>query len=258
MFRGHYRTDIKGANLNRYYVNPDPVLHPSIYAAKSLILYYHQQQNQHQGQPNGVHTSGHIKRATILSSKSCNFHSESSATTDIHISQYRGTEHASLSNISSSCPLNQDAHVVASLFALATCSSKSLSSCSTLEALREGARASTLISHSLKSLKPIMEQDESQCNLRSSQQSGVALYVDLHAHATKRGVFMYGNYFGDVAAAAENMLFPKLLSLNSPHLDFDHCVFSEKNMYTTDKRDGMSKEGSGRVAIHKATGIIPW
>ena len=52
------------------------------------------------------------------------------------------------------------------------------------------------------------------------------------------------------------MLFPKLVSLNSPHLDFNQCVFSEKNMYTRDKQDGSSKEGSGRVAMYKATGII--
>lgn len=92
----------------------------------------------------------------------------------------------------------------------------------------------------------------------ATQESGLALYVDLHAHATKRGVFMYGNYFSQVAQAAENMVFPRLLSLNCPHLDFEHCVFTEKNMYTADKREGTSKEGSGRVAMHKATGLIPW
>ncbi|NXE71340.1 CBPC5 protein, partial [Calcarius ornatus] len=54
----------------------------------------------------------------------------------------------------------------------------------------------------------------------------------------------------------ENMLFPKLISLNSPHFDFTGCNFSEKNMYARDKRDGQSKEGSGRVAVYKALGII--
>lgn len=54
----------------------------------------------------------------------------------------------------------------------------------------------------------------------------------------------------------ENMLFPKLISLNSAHFDFTGCNFSEKNMYAKDKRDGQSKEGSGRVAIYKASGII--
>ena len=94
--------------------------------------------------------------------------------------------------------------------------------------------------------------------LLATKNSGIAFYVDLHAHATKRGVFMYGNYFGNALEQVENMLFPKVISLNSPHLDFEHCVFSEKNMYTADKRDGLSKEGSGRVAMHKATGTIHW
>lgn len=52
------------------------------------------------------------------------------------------------------------------------------------------------------------------------------------------------------------MLFPKLISMNTAHFDFTGCNFSERNMYAKDKRDGMSKEGSGRVAIHKAIGII--
>ena len=100
--------------------------------------------------------------------------------------------------------------------------------------------------------------DEISEALLTTKNSGIAFYVDLHAHATKRGVFMYGNYFENALEQAENMLFPKVISLNSPHLDFEHCVFSEKNMYTADKRDGLSKEGSGRVAMHKATGTIHW
>lgn len=80
--------------------------------------------------------------------------------------------------------------------------------------------------------------------------------MDLHAHATKRGCFFYGNFFKEVSQQVENMLYPKLVALNSPHLDFDQCLFSEKNMSSTDKRDGTSKEGSGRVALHRATGLI--
>ena len=106
--------------------------------------------------------------------------------------------------------------------------------------------------------KEMFATNNSHDAINATNQSGIALYVDLHAHATKRGVFMYGNYFSNAAEQAENMLFPKLVSLNSPHLDFEHCVFSEKNMYAADKRDGLSKEGSGRVAMHKATGLIHW
>lgn len=39
--RGHYRTDTRGVNLNRMYLNPDPKLHPSIFAARSVMLHHH-------------------------------------------------------------------------------------------------------------------------------------------------------------------------------------------------------------------------
>ena len=89
-------------------------------------------------------------------------------------------------------------------------------------------------------------------------QGGVDVYIDLHAHATKRGCFFYGNFLEDEQQQVENMLYPRLVALNTPHLDFEHCLFSEKNMYTSDKRDGTSKEGSGRVALYKATGLVHW
>jgi len=152
VYKGHFRTDSKGQNLNRYYHNPQLELQPSVFAIYHLLLYHH-----HQG------------------------------------------------GVSSSHDLNN-------------CSSHD--------------------------------------HLQITKDSGVAFYVDLHGHVAKRGCFMYGNYFKNELEQAENMLFPKLVSLNSVYFDFQPCVFSEKNMYAADKRDGLSKEGSGRVALHKATGII--
>lgn len=37
---GHYRMDVLGQNLNRFYQNPDPSLQPSAYAVKKIGKYY--------------------------------------------------------------------------------------------------------------------------------------------------------------------------------------------------------------------------
>lgn len=213
VFRGHYRTDTQGANLNRYYLNPDPMLHPSIFAAKSLFQYYH-------GRQYSSSIGLHEKRLGNLHAKS-----------EILPNKPK----ISLSSLSEP-PFPAVSMQTAS---------KSFHNVSTS-------------AHSSRLFKLVETEEEQEYGLlKCSHESSMALYVDLHAHATKRGVFMYGNHFNHVEVAAENMLFPKLMSLNSPHIDFEHCVFTERNMYVADKRDGMSKEGSGRVAMHKATGIIP-
>ena len=53
------------------------------------------------------------------------------------------------------------------------------------------------------------------------------------------------------------MLLPKLVSLNSLNFDFMECSFSEKLMKCKDGKDGLSREGCGRVGIMKATGECP-
>lgn len=51
------------------------------------------------------------------------------------------------------------------------------------------------------------------------------------------------------------MLLPKLVSMNSLNFDFVECGFSEKMMTVKDKKDGLSREGAGRVAVYKATNL---
>lgn len=48
--------------------------------------------------------------------------------------------------------------------------------------------ASTRVSHACN--KPVRQL--------STEQSGLFLYVDIHGHASKRGIFMYGNHFKDM------------------------------------------------------------
>ena len=83
-------------------------------------------------------------------------------------------------------------------------------------------------------------------------------YVDCHAHAGKRGCFLYGNlerqepgsYASEQApssAYVDGALFARLVALNTPFLDFDGCVF-----YEGDSRHGEAG-GSGREAVYAAT-----
>lgn len=86
-----------------------------------------------------------------------------------------------------------------------------------------------------------------------SLKENIYLYIDLHGHATKKGCFVYGNYM-EFSKEIECYLFPKLLSLNCINFDFEGSNFTEKNMRAKDKR-GLSKEGSGRVALFKYSGL---
>ena len=79
-------------------------------------------------------------------------------------------------------------------------------------------------------------------------------YVDLHGHAAKRGIFLYGNYL-DFPKQVEAFSFAKLMAVNCANFDFEGSNFTERNMKAKDRRDGLSKEGSGRVALYKATGL---
>jgi len=53
------------------------------------------------------------------------------------------------------------------------------------------------------------------------------------------------------------MLLAKCVSMNSLNFDFGECSFDEKMMKVKDKKDGLSREGAGRVGIMKATENMP-
>ncbi|XP_075606274.1 cytosolic carboxypeptidase-like protein 5 isoform X1 [Balearica regulorum gibbericeps] len=246
--RGHYRTDSRGVNLNRQYLNPDAELHPAVYGAKAVLLYHHVHSRILPGSPDW-RTYVSPLGTSSLSTKPSNHSVRSSAP----------SPETALSELEKANNLRNSpgtwragtyfGHSQESRLAGAPAAELGgkdhavwiLPSGRTAEHREEEARR--------PSPAPLPETI-------LPQDSGLAYYVDLHGHASKRGCFMYGNSFSDENDQVENMLFPKLISLNSPHFDFTGCNFSEKNMYAKDKRDGQSKEGSGRVAIYKALGII--
>lgn len=80
------------------------------------------------------------------------------------------------------------------------------------------------------------------------------MYIDLHGHVNKFGTFLYGNSIKGISQV-ENVLFAKLLSINSLNFEFDQCNFKEANMVIKDRIDGLSREGSSRVAMFKETNI---
>ena len=77
-------------------------------------------------------------------------------------------------------------------------------------------------------------------------------YTYLHGHATKRGCFVFGNSQPDQDKQIEQMLFPKLMSLNSVNFDLNECSFNDADNNKKDLK-GDSREGSGRAAVYKLT-----
>jgi len=78
--------------------------------------------------------------------------------------------------------------------------------------------------------------------------------MDLHAHAGKRGIFSFGNSL-PYKEHLQTILYNKLIAINNKDYDYEYCNFTEKNMYSKDKSDNLSKEGAGRVALYKQTGL---
>ena len=303
--RGHYRTDPRGVNLNRVYTDPDHLLHPSIFAAKSILSYHHNKGDLHQSSDlkklcecdteksvetgdsldssvidatlESVVKSGILDIASIPGSpdsESVKMELQSLAnnavldkddnnnkneTLSTNLNSLTLVDNVPLPDIVQNDSLSADTQKESSVVnQLSNDSTSSMSSDCQSE-----KQSNTAVLKEPQFKKALNNKKESlKCNynclskISSQSNSGVAYYVDLHGHASKRGCFVYANYLENEDNYVSSILFPKLISMNSANFDFAACNFTEKNMYSRDKRDGMSKEGSGRVAIYKATGIV--
>ena len=89
--------------------------------------------------------------------------------------------------------------------------------------------------------------------LHEYAQRKLFMYVDLHGHTNKRGCFVFGNTMADPAQAVEQILFPKIMSLNCVNFDVRESVFSDDANNKKDKK-GDSRAASGRATIFRETG----
>jgi len=91
-----------------------------------------------------------------------------------------------------------------------------------------------------------------QAIMQQHNNGRLKFYIDFHGHVNKYNTFLYGNALKG-GAQVYNLLFAKLLSMNSLHVDYAACNFSEYNMNIKDRISNDGREGCSRVAIHNAT-----
>jgi len=296
---GHYRTDARGVNLNRVYLDPSFELHPSVYAVKSILVFHHVN-NRVRGGPGDVYPASTIWVPNVppVSESAESLHSDVSAmqassdTVDntrvspvdmsctaestVQSVSHRSPDRSVSASNGSVCQVLYDAgflqpgspdspHPRCSMFDTSTASCNEAASGGECEDdldgdVPVGNEGSDDEEDSTPVTEGIYSPHLSDALLRTvaPANSGIAFYVDLHAHASKRGCFMYGNCLEDDDAQLDNVLYARLVAINSAHFDFDACNFTERNMYSMDRKEGLSKEGSGRVALYKTLGIKHW
>lgn len=87
--------------------------------------------------------------------------------------------------------------------------------------------------------------------------ANLKMYVDFHAHCTKKGFFIFGNTLTNPDLQYEAMMIPKLMSLNSVNFDFRQCNFQDEKNNIKDKK-GDSRDGSGRAVMFRETNSNPF
>ena len=362
VFRGHYRTDTRGVNLNRVYMDPSPSLHPTIYAAKKLVLLAHlgvapaeetvsvsalirpsdgiikrtEECHDLSDAPEDSGSGVNLPTYRVSESeeppdlykplglwdigKSSGSGSRGRSSTSSRVSNSSRTSHCS--GVSGSGPQSHSApgpahstpvkgepglqwyemtetsrcsegdesvadFSVGPSFGIGSLFGAGENKCDNADAflppeIPSSSSPNKKSRFGRTSFAGMFEKGtegivkgavDNNCNLSQelgpdclttvtgtvappTGESGLFLYVDIHGHASKRGIFMYGNHFEELETKVSALLYPKIMSINSANFDFPACNFTAKNMYMKDRHTGAGKEGSGRVSIFKATGLI--
>ena len=84
----------------------------------------------------------------------------------------------------------------------------------------------------------------------------VRYYFDLHADMNVRGVYTFVNALKVFEEHVENVLFSFIFKINCSHVDFSHCIFTQKSMGSKAKNDVAGKEATSRVQFYQKTGLI--
>uniref|UniRef100_A0A1B0GH66 tubulin-glutamate carboxypeptidase n=1 Tax=Lutzomyia longipalpis TaxID=7200 RepID=A0A1B0GH66_LUTLO len=277
VYNGLYRSDTLGHNLNRVYLNPNPETHPSIYAVRKLIRFYHYGCDKAEGEEPEIAVGTTFAESGVeKNSSSSNSDNVTSNEPSPEASEREGE--VTPKEVPEISPENTNKVEVIVEMKPPPC--PPCPSCPEKSSLPPPTKAIrpkkpfqlTPINpnkvplqknpgsgvNARKDVKSrgIKKDASAESEEKPNDSSNLFLYIDLHGHASKKGVFMYGNHMSNSTEAIECMLLPRLMSLNCHHFHFDACNFSERNMYHKGKRDGLSKEGSGRVSVFKMTGLI--
>lgn len=218
-------------NLNRVYLNPKFSLYPSIYASRSLLRYYHfgyeKEEVIEKSEEVATNLDDSSGGESTTQSDTKIITEVSHMTLDEKQQQQEEQEQCGWCDKCKKIVVNRLENVMENVsFTIENDNrfylGKEICCCNSTESGGVGEIVATTTTPTA----PPYSHGDDNCN-----ESGLFLYVDMHGHASKKGIFMYGNHFDDLECNVECMLLPKIMSLNNHNFHFTACNFTERNMY---------------------------